>query len=159
MIQGLVFLKLSMDDSYSLPEWIATIFSHLLFHPKWTKPSAPASNAILFVCISGSLFMLLIQLGISFPLLALYLNLHHSFKTNWNPTTVFTTSLNHNDAATLIILEAFVTFMKVTLWQLITLFALCFFYTLLPVFQAPGEKTNCSYIRFSSPSPSHLQQY
>lgn len=114
MIQGLVFLKLSMDDSYSLPEWIATIFSHLLFHPKWTKPSAPASNAILFVCISGSLFMLLIQLGISFPLLALYLNLHHSFKTNWNPTTVFTTSLNHNDAATLIILKAFVTFMKVT---------------------------------------------
>lgn len=49
--------------------------------------------------------MLLIQPGISLPLLALYLNLHHSSKTNRNPTAIFTTMANNNDIAILIILS------------------------------------------------------
>lgn len=135
--------------------WTTGVILPPIISPNMKEPSVPASNADLFVCISSSPFMLLIQPGMSVPLLALYLNLnlYHSSKINWIPTTIFTTVVNHNNIAILITPRVFVSLMKYfmainnTLFVLWVLFLFFFFFhTSLPVFLAPGGKVNFSCI-------------
>lgn len=134
-------------------------FSHLLFH--WHKLNLlfqPVMLFLLSVCNSSPLFMLLIQPGISFPLLALYLDLHHCSKTKWNPTTLFKTMVNH---AILIILRTFVTFHKYFMAINNILFALWMLLSYsTPWFRILEGKGHFSYyLWFPFPSPQHLGQY